>query len=137
MKTKSYLGLWSCAFLCGLLALSGCHQARIFQSERDTVVFVLFDISGSTNSPQIRQGYIHDLDTIAQLLAREGGTLKGDVIGSEALNTSTIPIDVVFPSYNVVLSTDKKHSQQIAADNVQQFLERILGAALGRRQSGV
>jgi hypothetical protein len=49
------------------------------------------------------------------LLAREGGTLKGDVIGSEALNTSTIPIDVVFPSYNVVLSTDKKHSQQIAA----------------------
>lgn len=114
--------------LSGILALSACREARLFPSERDTAVFILFDVSGSTDSPQIRQSYVHDLGTIAQLLAQQGGILRGDVIGSEALNTSTIPIDVTFPSYDLLLSTDKKHSQQVAAalDRVKQQVESVL-----------
>lgn len=113
MRLASYRRVLKCGVLFALIALSGCNGKSLFRSEHDTVVFVLFDVSGSTNSALVRQSYVRDLDPIRQLLSREGGTLRGDVIGSEALNTSTIPIDVAFPSYNPVFSTEKKHDEQV------------------------
>jgi hypothetical protein len=134
MTVTSYLLISTCSSLLGLIALSGCNNKPVFRSDRDTVVFVLFDVSGSTNSPRIRQRYIQNLDTIEKLLSQEGGTLRGDVIGSEALNTSTIPIDVSFPSYNPVFSTEKKHDEQIRKASV--LLEKQAEGALETGEPG-
>lgn len=118
--------------LFALMVVSGCHGTKalpaLFSSDRDTAVYVLFDISGSTSSPNIRQGYLKDLNTIETMLAKRSGNLRGDVIGSEALNTSTIPINVTFPSYNTVLSTEDEHNKEISAASasLHQQVEKTL-----------
>ena len=139
MKVVLYQRILKWALLFGSIAQCGCNGKPIFRSERDAAVFVLFDASGSTNSALVRQGYLRDLGTIEQLLIRDGGTLRGDVIGSEALNTSTVPIDVTFPYYNQVLSTDKGHAKQISAASslLKQQADRMLGGDLSSSQTAV
>jgi hypothetical protein len=108
-----HLRITCLTLLVSSLALSGCKNAAIHPTDPEIAIYVLFDVSGSTDSARIRGGYMRDLEKISNLLAQKGGTLRGDVIDSEALNTSTVPIDVTFPSYDPIFSTEKKHSEEV------------------------
>jgi hypothetical protein len=129
--------------LSALMIVSGCHGTKaiptLFSSDRDIAVYVLFDISGSTSSESIRQGYLKDLNTVETLLATRSGNLRGDVIGSEALNTSTIPINVTFPSYNTVLSTEDEHNKEVRAalDLLHQQVKKTLDSRTPSSQTAI
>ena len=117
MREKQWGGF---AVACVCVIASGCRgnsiEREVFPSANDTAVYVLFDISGSTNSAQVRESYLRDLDAIQGDLVSHGGVLRGDVIGSEALNTSTVPINVTFEPYDTfhkLQTTDERHNKQI------------------------
>jgi hypothetical protein len=143
MNMKMALTTRVSSLLFALVIVSGCHGTKtiptLFSSDRDTAVYVLFDISGSTSSPNIRQGYRRDLNTIETQMALRGGNLRGDVIGSEALNNSTIPINVAFPSYNAVLSTEDEHKKEVSAasDLLHQQVEKTLDNGTPSSQTAI
>jgi hypothetical protein len=111
----------------------------MFSSDRDTVVYVLFDVSGSTDSAAVRQHYSGDLSIITRFLSQDGGTVRGDVVSSQALNTSTVPIDVTFPVYDRVFSTENKHTKDIQAASglLQQQTESLLSGSPASSQTAL
>jgi hypothetical protein len=120
----------------GFLFMSGCGT---FSSDRDTAVYLLFDVSGSTDSAAVRQRYSVDLSTITQFISQDGGTIRGDMVSSQALNTSTVPINVSFPVYDRVFSTEKKHAKQIqdASDLLRQQTEHTLSGVQASSQTAL
>lgn len=91
--------------LCGgslLLAglLTSCAGKPAAPAAGSSVVFTLFDVSGSTNASQIRGYYYHDfLDIVHDL--RDGDSIMGDVITDDTLATSTYPIRETLPHYDM------------------------------------
>jgi len=85
-------------FIASLLLHSGCGEKRATQGPR-CVIFVLFDISGSTSTKEIRQRYYDDFLKILDQL-RGGEVLLGDVITENTMATISYPINQTFPAYN-------------------------------------
>jgi hypothetical protein len=59
--------------------------------------------------------YLREVDAIAAALSESGAAIRGDVIGTDALNNSRIPIHVDIPSYSVFNSTPEKHAKAVQA----------------------
>lgn len=91
----------SSLLLAGLVAIacgSGCERLRPEPPDppEAAVVFCLFDISGSTSSPQVRQRYMTEFEKLLDAL--EGGdAVVGDLITGNSLATATYPINAELP----------------------------------------
>lgn len=88
----------SSLLLAGLLALactSGCERLQPEPPEA-AVVFCLFDISGSTSSPQVRQRYLTEFEKLLGGL-EDGDAVVGDLITANSLATATYPISAELP----------------------------------------
>ncbi len=94
---------YATVFGCGLLLagmLTSCASKHAAPASAPSVVFTLFDISGSTNAPRIRQYYYHDFLSIVHELS-DGDMIMGDVITDDSLATSTYPIHQTLPAYDM------------------------------------
>jgi len=90
------------------LALS-CNEPA-HQQAPARVVFCLFDISGSTAHPDVRQRYMSEFEMLLSKL--EGGaTLMGDVITGNTLATASYPIRREFPAKGT-FGNPLEHSRQ-------------------------
>jgi len=94
-------------WLCVLPALTACRQ------QPATIVYLLLDVSASTNSPAVRAEYLREADAIAMALSQNGAAIRGDVIGTDALNNSSLPIQVDIPTYSMFNSTPEKHAKAV------------------------
>ena len=96
---RHYATMCGCGLLLAgmLTSCAGHHAAPVPAS---SVVFTLFDISGSTDAPRIRQFYYHDFLSIVHELS-DGDMIMGDVITDDSLATSTYPIRQSLPHYDM------------------------------------
>jgi|YNPNPStandDraft_1061719.scaffolds.fasta_scaffold40250_2 hypothetical protein len=85
------------------------------------VVFVLFDISGSTSAPEIRQRYFRDFQKILEAM-QGGGLLMCDVITENTLATSN-PIEAFFPAYNPLIDNPLSHKKKLQKITEQMLVE--------------
>jgi hypothetical protein len=83
------------ALIAGSLALAGCSRAS-GHDEAGPLTVVLFDVSGSTKDPAIRDRYQAAFEQVLDATVAERGTLVGDVIDDNPLAHSTYPIDGTF-----------------------------------------
>lgn len=87
--------------LAALLAacwVAGCERLHVPRPAppKRAIVFCLFDISGSTSSPAVRQRYMAEFEKL--LGALEGGdAVMGDLITANSLATATYPINAELP----------------------------------------
>lgn len=127
--------LWAATMLAvALLAVAGC-QSRGKPAAKTAAgpscgIVVLFDISGSTSAPAIRQRYYNDLHDKILYTSDQGGktvpalaggeVIMGDVITHNTLATASFPINQSFPVYNTWRTNPLQHSQAIkrATDQV-------------------
>ncbi len=79
----------------GTLAVAGCKAPQ----EPSKTEFVLFDLSGSTATPEIRARYLADFDKVLANL-HEGDILVVDRITSNPLAQSTFPVNEKFERMN-------------------------------------
>lgn len=101
-----------------VIVAAGIGCDRIKQEPPETaVVFCLFDISGSTSSPVVRQRYMAEFEKLLDAL--EGGdAVIGDLITGNSLATATYPINVELPMKGALdnplmheRATDKKKAE--------------------------
>ena len=103
------------AFLVLVLLPSCQHKAGAGR----TAIFVLFDISGSTSAPAVRQRYLEDF-TAVLAAARGGDVIVGDVITDNSQATATYPIRQTLPVYDVF------HFSRLTYDEALQAAQRRL-----------
>lgn len=85
----------------GSLALAGCSALHRSDREPRPLVVVLFDVSRSTNRPDIRARYLDAFERVEGWVADQHGTIVGDVIDDDPLAHSTFPIDATFAPCDV------------------------------------
>ena len=116
------------ALACLLAACSG-KVAEMISSAPPSAVYVLIDISASTDSGRVRSQVRRDFDTILSVWKTKGGVVRGDIIGGNSLNESTVPIRVSIPAYNVLTSEEQYHEKKVvgpALEQAHQQLEQAL-----------
>jgi hypothetical protein len=82
-----------------LFALTGCSAVRAATGGDDQpgpLVVVLFDVSRSTDDPDVRARYLTTFETVLDHVASSHGTVVGDVIDDDPLAHSTFPISTTF-----------------------------------------
>jgi len=72
----------------------------------------LFDISGSTAVPEIRQRYYEDFQQVVTAL-RGGELLLGDIITENTMARLSFPIREQFPTYNPFVENRVQHEQEM------------------------
>jgi hypothetical protein len=100
--------------LMGSVACSS-DPKKIFQSAPPSVVYVLVDVSSTTDSDRIRRQMRTDFETVVAGWSDVGGTLRGDTIGSDALNQSTVPMRASIPALNLITSDEEYHKKKVVA----------------------
>ncbi|MGE5225607.1 MAG: hypothetical protein ACM3OO_01900 [Planctomycetaceae bacterium] len=80
--------------LAACLALTGCAAIHVGAHEASPLAVVLFDVSRSTRTA--RASYEDAFVRVLDAVAREHGTIVGDVIDDNPLAHSTYPIDATF-----------------------------------------
>lgn len=91
--------------------MTGCSAQKGGKTP-SCVIFILFDISGSTAAPQIRQRYFDDFQKILAEV-RGGELLMGDVITENTLATLSYPINESFPAYNRFVDNPLTHKRKM------------------------
>jgi len=91
------------AALIGLALLSGgCSAVAEGSEEAGPLVVVLFDVSGSTDSDEIRSGYLEAFGRVLDLVDERAGTVIADVIDENPLAHSTYPVNATFEACNAL-----------------------------------
>ena len=83
----------------GALRLTGCSAVRAAtggDDEPGPLVVVLFDVSRSTDDPEVRARYLTTFETVLDHVVPTHGTVVGDVIDDDPLAHSTFPISATF-----------------------------------------
>jgi len=90
------------------------------------VVFVLFDISGSTSVPAIRRRYAEEFEKVLEAM-RGGELVMGDRITENSLATAN-PFKVSFPAYHPLKYSRMTHQQAMksASDEARQHVKKLL-----------
>jgi hypothetical protein len=83
------------AVLTVALALPSCGSAQA-DAETAPLTVVLFDVSGSTGAPDIRERYLEAFGSVVTHVAGTHGTVVGDVIDENPLAHASFPIHVAF-----------------------------------------
>lgn len=118
---KKYVGV---ALACLLAACSG-KVTEMLSSAPPSAVYVLIDISASTDSDRVRSQVRKDFDTILSVWKTKGGVLRGDVIGGNSLNESTVPIRVSIPAFNVFTSEEQYHEKKVVGPALEQAHQQV------------
>src|SRR6185295_1134007 len=82
-----------------LISLTGCSAVRAAtggDDEPGPLVVVLFDVSRSTDDPDVRARYLTTFEMVLDHVASTHGTVVGDVIDDDPLAHSTFPISASF-----------------------------------------
>jgi len=81
-----------------LCALTGCQAVRAATGGDvpGPVVVVLFDVSRSTDDPEVRARYLATFETVLDHAIATHGSVVGDVIDDDPLAHSTFPISTTF-----------------------------------------
>ncbi len=122
------------AAVVALVALGG--GCAVPGGDRGRVIFVLFDLSGSTAAPEIRQRYLQDFLRIVERL-RPGDLVIADAITENPLAQSQFPIREELPvfrwaKYNkIAYERSLKEAKRRAAAGARQLL-----GAEDRRSAG-
>lgn len=112
MKLKPIMTLAEIAIAVYLsFLMTGCLAPKAGNAP-SCVIFVLFDISGSTAAPEIRQRYFGDFQKILAEV-RGGELLVGDVITENTLVTLSCPINELFPAYNRFVDNPLTHKRKM------------------------
>ena len=85
-------------------------KPQVADGAPQTVVFVLFDLSGSTSAKPIRDRYERDFAKIVEQL-KGGELVMGDVITENTLATASYPINQSFPRYDPWTTNRMKHKR--------------------------
>lgn len=91
--------------------MTGCSAPRGGKAP-SCAIFVLFDISGSTADPKIRQRYFDDFQKILAEV-RGDELLMGDVITENTLATLSYPINESFPAYDRFVDNPLTHKRKM------------------------
>src|SRR5580698_7903965 len=83
---------------CAILA--GC--SRDAHPGPPSVVYLLVDVSSTTDSDRIRRQVQRDFETVLAGWSSVGGVLRGDTIGADALNRSTVPMRASIPAFTTL-----------------------------------
>lgn len=102
------------------LAAVACNTARFGakstaegQSQSNSkVVFVLFDLSASTEKPEVRQRYLTDFERIVKNLQSDD-VIVADEITDNPLADSTFPINASIHKYNPFTDNDLRYNRQL------------------------
>jgi hypothetical protein len=116
------------AATCALLG--GC--SREAHSGPPSVVYVLVDVSSTTDADRIRRQMQSDFETVVVGWSSVGGVLRGDTIGADALNRSTVPMRASIPAFTVlsqITSDEDYYRKKVVAPAVtairQQFSQMM------------
>jgi len=119
-----------------LLALTGCSAVRAATGGEPArpLVVVLFDVSRSTDDPDVRERYLTTFETVLDHVAATHGTVVGDVIDDDPLAHSTFPIAAAFegcPLSENRLECDARTAKMraTAVTSARDILTRVTGAA--------
>lgn len=117
-----------------LAALSG--GCALSGGDRGRVIFALFDLSGSTATPDIRRRYLQDFLRIAERL-RPGDVLVADVINENPLSQSEFPIREELPRFvpwksnKIVFERGLRETKERVATRAQQLLNEEKRSSAG------
>jgi hypothetical protein len=121
-----------------LCALTGCSAVRAATGGDDQpgpLVVVLFDVSRSTDDPDVRARYLPTFETVLDQVASTHGTVIGDVIDDDPLAHSTFPISASFEACDpltenrLVCDAGSARTRATAVEAARDILARITGAA--------
>lgn len=122
------------AVLAGLsLLLGGWLYTRSGAAPPRRAIFVLFDLSRSTDGPAVRQRYLRGFATV--LRAAEKGSLVGaDVIDHNPLAHAFLPITVTFRGFDALSDNRLAHGEQMEARRTRALAlaRRVLARRPGR-----
>jgi hypothetical protein len=110
------LGFTALGAMC--FALVGCTE-----SGPPSATYLLVDISSSTNSERIRSQTRSDFERVLSEWSTAGGILRGDGIGGDTLNQSTVPIRASIPAFNLakmITSDEEYHKKKIVAPALEE-----------------
>jgi hypothetical protein len=118
------------AALIGLALLSGgCSAVAEGSEEAGPLVVVLFDVSGSTDSDEIRAGYLEAFGRVLDVVDERDGAVIADVIDENPLAHSTYPVNATFEACNALTDnqltcdTDARQTREEVVATVRQILE--------------
>ena len=96
------------------------------------MVYVLVDVSSTTDSDRIRRQMQSDFETVLGGWSSVGGVLRGDTIGADALNRSTVPMRASIPAFTTldnITSDEDYYKKKVVAPAVatvrQQFSQMM------------
>ena len=120
-----------------LCALTGCSAVRAATGGDvpGPLVVVLFDVSRSTDDPDVRARYMTTFETVLDHVASMHGTVVGDVIDDDPLAHSTFPISATFEACDpltenrLVCDAGTAQERTEAVASARDILARITGAA--------
>jgi hypothetical protein len=114
MKQMNYIKIGAKVVLCAfILALAGCSKVGSSGNQSSqTVVVMLFDISGSTSATAIRQRYQKEFDTVLQEVGNNT-VVMADRITDNSLATSSFPVNITFPAYNMLEDSAMTHNKKM------------------------
>jgi len=121
-----------------LISLTGCSAVRAAtggDDEPGPLVVVLFDVSRSTDDPDVRARYLTTFEMVLDHVASTHGTVVGDVIDDDPLAHSTFPISATFGSCDpltenrLVCDADTARMRATSVAAARDILARVTGAA--------
>ena len=130
MKVQWQLGILFAIVIFSIASLGwlmiGCSTQKDVKAS-SCVIFVMFDISGSTADPRIRQQYFDDFQKILAEM-RGGEVLIGDLITENTLATLRFRIDVSFPAYDALKENRYTHKRKMqkAVDSAKKMVEKLI-----------
>ena len=124
--------------LTAILLPCGCGVRNYFDERPAAAIYVLVDVSSSTGSEGIRSQMQKDYAAVLSAWASTSGLLRGDVIGSDVLNASTVPIRGDIPAPNNVMSDEETHQKKEVVPAVaaarKQFEQVLAGPSSDRTE---
>ena len=117
------------------LLAGACSAVAEGTEEPGPLVVVLFDVSGSTNSPEIRAGYLDTFGLVLDFAGEQNGTVIADVVDENPLAHSTYPVNATFEGCNALTDnqltcdTRAQQTREEAETTVKQILASEEGPA--------
>ena len=111
------------------LLAGACSAVAEGSEEPGPLVVVLFDVSGSTDSDEIRAGYLEAFGRVLDFADERDGTVIADVVDENPLAHSTYPVNATFEACNALTDnqltcdTGAQQTRDEAETTVEQILE--------------
>jgi hypothetical protein len=111
------------------LLSGGCSAVAEGSEEAGPLVVALFDVSGSTDSDEIRAGYLEAFGRVLDVVDERDGTVIADVIDENPLAHSTYPVSATFEACDALTDNrltcdaEARQTRDEAVATVRRILE--------------